>query len=207
MFTTEARVIPEKAASPVSPASVTYMQGINRGSAMAKNIEVAENVLNFIDIASARYGQIEARKFDEIVWDQCTEINSPIEQLFLIALNLVCAENLVCLNFAHEFSPNGDDLIVVPQYKIGTYYIDFVLLRPPVEVVVCVELDGHQFHDRNEKQRRYEKTRDRFLISKGFRVLHFTGAEVVKDPCAVALEAFNLATNLGEVSTHPLGQA
>lgn len=35
-------------------------------------------------------------------------------------------------------------------------------------------------------------------------VLHFTGSEIVKDPCAAALEAFNLATGLAHVAIHPL---
>ncbi len=171
---------------------------------MSDKNEIPQNVLDFLDVASARYGQIEADKFHQFAWADCRNIKSPIEQLFVVALNLVCAENYVTFSLSDSLPEDGDDLTVIPQLKIGSYFIDFVLLQLPRNIVVCVELDGHQFHDRNEKQRRYEKARDRFLVSKGLKVIHFTGSEVVKDPCAVALEAFNLATGLDEVSVHPL---
>jgi len=132
------------------------------------------------------------------------QIKSPIEQLFLIGLKLVCAENLVYFNLSDKLPENGDDLTVIRQFKAGKYFVDFALMQHPTGNIVCVELDGHAFHDRDERQRRYEKSRDRFLTAKGYKVLHFTGSEVNKDPCGVALEAFNLATGNGEYSTHPL---
>ena len=60
-------------------------------------------------------------------------------------------------------------------------------LRPLV-----VELDGHAFHDKDKRQRSYEKARDRYLVQQGLRVLHFTGSDVVADPHKVAYEVLEM---------------
>jgi very-short-patch-repair endonuclease len=166
--------------------------------------ELAENVAIFLDKAAVKYGQSQEEKFHQDLWNECRHVNSPIEQLFLIALRLVGEENFVIVRLRDEFSDADDgDLEVVPQFKCGTYFADFALKSKRPGGLVCVELDGHAFHDRDEKQRRYEKKRDRYFTTKGHRVIHFTGSEVAKDPCAVALEAFNLATGMGDYAIHP----
>lgn len=81
---------------------------------------------------------------------------------------------------------------VIPQWPIGKYRADFAIRGPYSDKIVCVELDGHGFHDRDERQRRYEKRRDRFFVARGHAVLHFTGAEVVEDPCGAVVEALGL---------------
>jgi Uncharacterized protein conserved in bacteria len=53
---------------------------------------------------------------------------------------------------------------------------------------VIVECDSQQFHERTEEERRYEKQRDRFLTVEGYKVFHFTGAEIVRNPWSVAAE-------------------
>mgnify|MGYP001586362772 FL=1 len=165
---------------------------------------MVDDVVAFITKASQVYGRHKDDEFNQLRWAECCEIESPIEQYFLVALHLVSEINLVCLSVIREhFNDDNDDLLVIPQWKVGQYKVDFAIRQHPKDRVVCVELDGHEFHDRDEHQRRYEKTRDRFLTTKGYSILHFTGAEVVKDPCAVALEAFNVATGLAEVSIHP----
>lgn len=169
-----------------------------------KTFSIPNNVVAFLDRASSVYGKHKEDEFSQFMWSMCCEIQSPIEQLFLIALNLVCETNLVDIGIASDFNDKSDDLLVIPQWNVGNYRVDFALRQHPVDKIVCVELDGHAFHDKNERQRRYEKARDRFLVKSGYSVIHFTGAEVVKDPCAVALEAFNLATELSHISTHPL---
>ncbi len=93
---------------------------------------------------------------------------------------------------------------IFPQAKIGPYRVDFVLsyrgeclLRDAVHrqtipekpfKKIVVELDGHDFHDRDATQRSYEKRRDRFLQKQGYEVFHYTGADVVADPFGVAAE-------------------
>jgi very-short-patch-repair endonuclease len=52
-----------------------------------------------------------------------------------------------------------------------------------------VYLDGHDFHYKDKRQRSYEKARDREMVRAGYRVLHYTGSDVVADPLKVAYEA------------------
>lgn len=166
-------------------------------------VELPQNVLAFLNSAEQELGRHKAEEFSQAMWSECVPIKSPIEQLFLIAMNLIAEINFVTLYKAVEFSDSNDDLLLIPQWRVGKYSVDFALRQHPIDKIVCVELDGHEFHDRNERQRRHEKMRDRFLTANGYSVLHFTGAEIVRDPCAAALEAFNLATDLKDVSTHP----
>lgn len=162
-----------------------------------------DNVRSFLDKAASAYGKSKEEDFHQFMWSTCCEIASPIEQMFLIGLNLVAEINIVNIGIAKGFVDDNDHLLVIPQWNVGKYKVDFAIRRHPVDIIVCVELDGHDFHDRNESQRRYEKRRDRLLTSKGYKVLHFTGSEVVQDPCAVALEAFNLACDSSEFTIHP----
>jgi hypothetical protein len=175
---------------------------------MIWNLSLPNDVLAFLDRASAAYGRFKDDEFNQFMWMECRKIESPIEQLFMVAINLVAEVNLVSIAVAAgEFRDDSDDLLIIPQWQAGKYRADFALRQHPVDKIVCVELDGHDFHDRDERQRRYEKTRDRFFTASGYAVLHFTGAEIVKDPCAASLEAFNLATGMGSVAVHPLKEA
>jgi very-short-patch-repair endonuclease len=49
-------------------------------------------------------------------------------------------------------------------------------------VNVIVELDGHDFHERTPEQAQSDKSRDRELQAMGWRVLRYTGREVLRSP-------------------------
>ena len=177
---------------------------------MSEIKELAPNVQSFLDIASDQYGKIKAADFNQIM--SCLlierEMHSPIEHLFYIACHVLCA--------AHHEEINPDPFLtddnkvdyppgffVVPQVEIGSYRVDFVITQNkkpspyrktplPIYAPVIVEVDGHAFHDKNKEQRAREKTRDRFLVKEGYKVLHFTGSEVNADPFKVAFEALSL---------------
>ena len=128
-------------------------------------------------------------------------MESPIEDMFWIAMNAMCVADYEDFNPSPELRkgeavfPPG--IYVYPQKKIGTFRVDFFVFREPhVEVQrtppIVVELDGHDFHDKDKKQRAYEKSRDRFLVKQGYRVLHFTGSEIVADPFKAAYEVMCL---------------
>lgn len=173
---------------------------------MGERHPIVDTAAALIDRAAVAYGRYKEDEFSQFMRELCLEIESPIEQLFMVAINLVAEFNYTQPSIASEFRDDIDDLLIIPQWRVGKYRVDFALRWPAVGRIVCVELDGHEFHDRDERERRYEKARDRFLTTAGYRFLHFTGTEVVKDPCAVALEAFNLATGLPLVGIHPLQQ-
>lgn len=58
---------------------------------------------------------------------------------------------------------------------------------------VIVELDGHDFHERTPEQAQSDKSRDRHLQTLGWKVLRFTGREVLRAPRACLHEVERLA--------------
>lgn len=55
-------------------------------------------------------------------------------------------------------------------------------------VTICIEVDGHDFHERTKQQAQRDKSRDRLLTAKGYRVLRFTGSEIWKEPAKIVTE-------------------
>ena len=166
--------------------------------------KIAPNVFEFLDKASSLYGNMMNDRFSQQMFSSILDNGnqSPIEDMFLIAAYAMCEAEYIKVNPEAQVLQNGDlspgrGISIVPQHKIGTYRVDFTLWQDgiaPEEVYtpVVVELDGHDFHDKDKRQRSYEKARDRFLVKMGYRVLHFTGSDVVADPFKVAFEALDM---------------
>jgi very-short-patch-repair endonuclease len=167
-----------------------------------ENIE--SNVLSFLNEAKNDYAEIKKKGFLYEMYANFEdfEITSPIEQVFFIACQVLCSAAYTDIN-PEPFLMNGEmhlgkGIFIQPQAKIGKYKVDFLLKcnnHVPVEFYpdVIVELDGHLFHDKNKEQRAYEKARDRYFVQNGYKVIHYTGSEVVKDPYRVAHEALKMA--------------
>ena len=164
---------------------------------------LADNVFAFLEETSTQVGKMIGDRFTQDLFCSCLErLESPIEDLFLIAVHAQCLAEDIDLNPDPEFDKTGqltigDGINIRPQVQIGTFRVDFLLSQKgmgPDEILrpIVVELDGHAFHDKDKKQRAYEKSRDRFLVKQGFRVLHFTGSEVVADPHRVAYEVLDM---------------
>lgn len=170
---------------------------------MTENRKLTKNVMTFLDYASTSYGRIKAEHFSQDLFCQLieSEINSPIEDLFYIACHVLSESAYITINPEpwnnHHGEANlGHGIFILPQHKIGKYKVDFLLsqngIGPKELSPVIIELDGHEFHDKDKKQRAYEKARDRFFVSSGYKVLHFTGSEVFADPVKVAHEALSM---------------
>lgn len=167
--------------------------------------KLADNVWDFIHKTSEMVGKIHTERFGQDMHTELVEfgMQSPIEDLFWVACHALCYASFVEVNPEPEIGPGnsvivGSGVFITPQARVGKYRVDFVLQQSrcvPDEhyPAVIVELDGHDFHDKDKRQRAYEKSRDRFLVREGYRVLHFTGSEVVKDPFACAHEALMLS--------------
>lgn len=178
---------------------------------MQKKTHIPENVWTFLDKAGRDAGRIAAEQFGIEMYHRISDhaITSPIEQMFLAALNVMCRAESLRVNPDPEFTADGKPILrggvfIDPQVKIGNYRVDFLIANigwtdTPAFRSVVVELDGHDFHDRNKRQRSYEKARDRFLTKSGFAVLHFTGSDVVSDPYKVAHEVLDAVEAYGPV--------
>src|SRR5690606_11751159 len=170
-----------------------------------KGNPIPKNVLRLMEEAAEYVGRSEAETADAEMWNTLRDvpITSPIEQLFFCGLYAVARTNGFRLStvIGSPFPMPPPDLRVIdntvlcyPQSPIGNYRADFVLylVDGPNPMPTVVELDGHEWHDRNEKQRRYEKRRDRYMQARGFRVARYTGSEIVKDPYKAAANALSL---------------
>lgn len=136
-----------------------------------------QNVVDFIGKCSAEVGKHAEFCFDIDIWNDCQKLNidSPIEQILYCAIKMIEKLNYI------------ESLKIFPQHCIGDYRVDFLIICETGDRII-VECDSQQFHDRTEKERRYEKTRDRFLQKEGYKVFRFTGSEIVSKALDVAIE-------------------
>jgi len=162
---------------------------------MSEFNKVPDNVSKFIDECAAMVG-----KFEEEWWDiglTCemfngdSKINSPIEQILYAAL-----KTLIKINSFPEWE-DKPTIHIHPQVKIDMFRVDFGIMNthPNHKHKLIIECDSQQFHERTEKERRYEKARDRYLIKKGIKAFHYTGSEIVKDPFRIAKEILEEITD------------
>lgn len=159
---------------------------------------------------SVDYGKARAQEFREFLpvlfADQKTE--SPIEQVMVAALYAQAELSYIVLEdiIGPDEKPERIGLEIMGQHQIGRYRVDFLCVYhflgdalPQRKVVI--ECDGQAFHERTHEERSYEKRRDRFLQSKGFKVLRFTGRDILRDPMKCAEEV--IAFILPPVTTPP----
>lgn len=84
---------------------------------------------------------------------------------------------------------------VTPQQKMGRYIVDFLVIIAGIKGIPAlgfvVEIDGHDFHEKTKAQVRYDKERERYLISSGAIVIRYTGSEVFCDSNNSAYDTIN----------------
>ena len=172
---------------------------------------LAQNVEEHIIKTSEEIGKIKASTFYDLctsfLWEQ--DVTSPIEQILYCSI-----KHIQELNFISDAEPrlfNGKDvfagLYIEPQKKIGNYKVDFsiyyfdiISLRHGKEPkIVIVECDSQEWHERTERERRYEKTRDRCLQKLGYKTFHYTGSEIVKNSTNIAIEILSYLTDTPEI--------
>lgn len=119
-------------------------------------------------------------------------VESPIEAMFSRCFVMLAAEAAVLEN---DSKPFGIEL--VHQQQIGKYRVDFSITLGDKKVVV--ECDGHDFHERNKEQASRDKSRDRELVTLGYRVMRFTGSEIWANPFACASQVLAFLRKSGGV--------
>jgi very-short-patch-repair endonuclease len=169
-----------------------------------QNNEISPNVLSFIEHCSVIVSGYEHDSFSQKLFGDCFDVvtDSPIEQILYCAIKTVLR-----VNFIHDTPTqlpigNGNYIIrgveIIPQKKIDNYRCDFEITGFPEKTSVIVECDSQIYHERNEKERRYEKARDRFFVMNGYKVFHYTGSEIVKNAYKIAIEIISYVTGLDE---------
>ncbi|MCK5014273.1 MAG: hypothetical protein KAS66_10675 [Candidatus Omnitrophica bacterium] len=170
-----------------------------------------ENVIRFVNECAKRLSESQS-------WDFMSElemfsqegygmwgegIESPIEQILFAAIL-----HNIKINGIPLAGPNAIGMLdvvfgvdIAPQFKIGRYRVDFkitmvktIFSNKEKRVViddsksVVVECDSQQWHERTEKERRYEKAKDRYFAKHNLKTFHYTGAEIIKNPHKIAAE-------------------
>lgn len=122
------------------------------------------------------------------------QLESPLEAAFL-----ACWELYRLMPYGNGVS--GGDFSLVQQVEVSGYRLDFqvtlagdhwrgVAERYPK---ICIELDGHEFHERTKEQVTHRNRRDRALSLAGWRVVRFSGSEVYRNPLQCVKEAWRQA--------------
>lgn len=108
-----------------------------------------------------------------------------------------------------ECSIGNDRTTIWPQVEIASidgksYRLDFLvefhtqINGVAARVLLDVECDGHDFHERTKEQAERDKARDRDMQALGYRVARFTGSEIARSPESVASKIRYMAWHLAE---------
>jgi len=114
-------------------------------------------------------------------------VTSPIEQIFLMEWKAQRVDEKLSVRLEPQKIITTD---------AGTYVVDFRLVLPGQSsfLQVAVELDGHEFHEKEPEQVRHDKSRERAIVRSGVTVLRFSGSEVVRNARACVAEVADFIT-------------
>jgi len=169
-------------------------------------MKIVESVKEFI---KKRLNELNTQIYEELIWDiensttkSDVPIESPVEQLFLIELKL--REWQARRRFEFDLEPQHSDK------STGKYRIDF-FINLQIDAYFTfgneidlddfnkidfpklgIEIDSHIWHEKTKEQAQYDKERERFLVSNGWKIIRFTGREVYKNPEKAVDETFEI---------------
>jgi very-short-patch-repair endonuclease len=175
--------------------------------------ELAKNVLKFIEKCAREVGKFEKETFEYNIYQECVEygyddiMKSPIEHILYCAIRMIQRLNFIddydMIEINHKVKMRG--LSIQPRKRIGTYRCDFLIeyynsklhdnggdILP--EQSIIIECDSQLWHERTEQERRYEKERDRYFTKNNYKVFHYTGSEIVKNPLRITIEILSFVT-------------
>ena len=125
---------------------------------------------------------------------------SPIEEVMLVALVYIfeswsqhASVGFLARDFRWGDEPSSplSETDVYLQAKVGDYRADFLFdchhEHAPRQTLV-IECDGHDYHERTKSQAARDRSRDRWMTSRGISVMRFTGSEIWADPYKCAEE-------------------
>jgi very-short-patch-repair endonuclease len=93
------------------------------------------------------------------------------------------------INHGKQWPSESYDAIVMSQALFNGYKLDFTITSALLpDFALCVELDGHDWHERTKQQASQDRARDRELLALGLPTMRFTGADVFRDANACARE-------------------
>lgn len=117
--------------------------------------------------------------------------DSPIESILLAALCECAVDHGYRVAKA---AGRSDTLGIRPQTTVDRYRIDLMVsfLFHGAELHLAIECDGHGFHEKTKAQACKDRSRERALTYLGYRVVRFTGSEIVGNARACAAEIMSM---------------
>lgn len=106
-------------------------------------------------------------------------------------------EDKATLTAQHEVTQAADPWANGADPEVAFARADFALSVAD-RVVLLVDVDGHDFHERSKEQIQRDRSRDRRLLRCRLPVVRFTGSEVNRSARNCAAEAFQLALELSK---------
>jgi very-short-patch-repair endonuclease len=98
----------------------------------------------------------------------------------------------------HEYGDGDNAWSLYGDVTVLDYRADLLLIGhrcgPPI--VIAIECDGHEWHERTKQQASSDRARDRHLLQAGILTLRFTGSDIFNRAAECAAEAWCLAVKL-----------
>lgn len=92
-----------------------------------------------------------------------------------------------------------DEWSAFQELPVDGYRLDFAVIGGVIDSWrVAVECDGHEWHDRTKEQAEHDRKRDRYLQREGWRVMRFTGREIVRNVGECVAELLGLCASIQE---------
>ncbi|MFS0560104.1 DUF559 domain-containing protein [Terribacillus sp. 179-K 1B1 HS] len=127
--------------------------------------------------------------------DYMSKIDSPIEQLLAVELQLYQSLYSDWFKRYDEYA-NIDEIATQREVVVKDkhYRVDFMVRCYAKDKLhfFAIECDGHEFHEKTKEQVRKDKQRERALLSKGIKVIRFSGSEIWNDAAGCAKEAYEI---------------
>lgn len=97
---------------------------------------------------------------------------------------------------------DGGDIRAWAQVPVGTFRADFLLGEPGYKntgpVLVAVECDGHEFHEKTKEQAARDKERGNFFEGQNIPILRYSGSTIWQDPISAAADALTKLEHIAQ---------
>ena len=124
------------------------------------------------------------------------ECKSPIEQIFIMAFNMVAFSKYFNYATYVNLYPQEDIYVngkhYVADFLFDTDFIDVEDHEKKINPFkLVIECDGHETHHSTKEQVKKDNERDFNLKKAGYDVLHFSGSQIFNEPYKCAEEVLD----------------
>lgn len=119
----------------------------------------------------------------------CSEIKSPIEQVFITAFDLY----VMLENKEPVFLFSQMPIEIGTKKYIADFYFeeDVYVNKFNTDKKIIIECDGHQFHQKTKEQVKHDNEREYDLKMAGYEILRFSGSQIYNEPLKCAEDTYN----------------